>query len=83
VPLFYYVAHLLLLHSMAIVFAAVVHGDVAWLFGAPSAGKPEGYGLSLPGVYLMWLIAVAVLYPPCRWFAELKRRRGEGWLSYL
>jgi uncharacterized membrane protein len=83
VPLFYYVAHLLLLHSIAIVFAAVVLGDVARLFGPPIAGKPEGYGLSLPGVYLIWLIAVAVLYLPCRWFAELKRRRGDGWLSYL
>jgi hypothetical protein len=84
VPLFYYVAHLLLLHTMAVVFAAAVHGDVAWLFGGlPIEAKSEGYGLSLPGVYLVWMIAVAVLYLPCRWFAEVKRRRGDGWLSYL
>jgi uncharacterized membrane protein len=84
VPLFYYVAHLLLLHTMAVVLAAAAHGDVAWLFGGlPIEAKSEGYGLSLPGVYLVWMLAVALLYLPCRWFAEVKRRRSDGWLSYL
>ena len=83
VPLFYYVAHILLLHTLAVVFAAAVYGDVAWLFGGPFEGKPEGYGLSLAGVYLVWILAVAVLYVPCRWFADLKRRHSTGWLSYL
>ena len=66
-----------------VVFAAVSHSEAAWLFGAPPiGGKPEGYGLALPGVYLMWIIAVALLYLPCRWYAGVKRRRGSGWLSY-
>jgi uncharacterized membrane protein len=84
VPLFYYVAHLLLLHATAVVFAAAVHGDAAWLLGGlPLEAKPEEYGLDLPGVYLVWAIVVAALYPPCRWFAALKARRSDGWLSYL
>jgi uncharacterized membrane protein len=84
VPLFYYVAHLLLLHTLAVIFAAVSNGDVAWLFGGPPIeAKAEGYGMSLPGVYLMWLFVVAVLYLPCRWFAEVKGRSTAGWLSYL
>jgi uncharacterized membrane protein len=84
VPLFYYVAHLLLLHMIAVVFAAAAHGDVGWLFGGlPIEAKSEGYGLGLPGVYLVWLIVVVLLYLPCRWFAEVKRRRSNGWLSYL
>ncbi|HEX2477968.1 MAG TPA: heparan-alpha-glucosaminide N-acetyltransferase domain-containing protein [Geminicoccaceae bacterium] len=83
-PLFYYVAHLLLLHTMAVVFAATNNGDVAWLFGGlPIEAKSEGYGLSLPGVYLAWLCVVAALYLPCRWFAAVKRRHTAGWLSYL
>ena len=84
VPLFYYIAHLLLLHALAVVFAAVSHGEVAWLFGGSAVGaKPESYGLDLPGVYLMWIIAVALLYLPCRWYAEVKGRHGIAWLSYL
>jgi uncharacterized membrane protein len=84
VPLFYYVAHLLLLHALAVIFAAVALGNVSWLFGGlPIEAKPDGYGLGLPGVYLVWMIAVAVLYLPCRWFAEVKRRRSDAWLSYL
>jgi hypothetical protein len=69
---------------MAVAFAAAAHGDVAWLFGGlPIEAKSEGYGLGLPGVYLIWMIVVALLYLPCRWFAEVKRRRSDGWLSYL
>jgi uncharacterized membrane protein len=84
VPLFYYVAHLLLLHTLALILAALAHGDVAWLFGGLAIEmKPEGYGMGLPGVYLMWVIVVAMLYPPCRWSAEVKRRRSDRWLSYL
>jgi uncharacterized membrane protein len=86
VPLFYYIAHLLLLHTLAVVFAAAVLGDVAWLFGGLPIGaeaKPEGYGLDLPSVYLLWVLVVAALYLPCHWFAEVKRRRNTVWLSYL
>jgi hypothetical protein len=39
--------------------------------------------LSLPGVYLVWLLVVSALYPLCRWFAGLKQRRTEWWWSYL
>ena len=84
VPLFFYIGHLLLLHAMAVTFAAIAHGDVAWLLGGPPvAAKPAGYGLGLPGVYLVWMIVVAMLYLPCRWFAEVKRRRSDAWLSYF
>jgi hypothetical protein len=69
---------------MAVAFAAIAHGDDAWLFGGlPIAAKPAGYGLVLPGVYLVWMIAVATLYLPCRWFTEVKRRRSDAWLSYF
>jgi hypothetical protein len=31
----------------------------------------------------MFALVVFALYFPCRWFAELKARRKESWLSYL
>jgi uncharacterized membrane protein len=83
VPLLYYVAHIFLIHALAVAAAALMVGDVAWLFGGLPSGKPAGYGLALPGVYAVWLVVVVALYPLCQWFADLKRRRSEWWWSYL
>jgi len=59
-------------------FFYVVHIYLAHLAGL--ALGPHG----LPVVYGVWLVIVAVLYLPCRWFADLKaRRRDLAWLSYL
>jgi uncharacterized membrane protein len=84
VPMFYYVAHLYVLHALAVAYVLATHGSAGWLFGGkPTLAKPEGYGVSLLWVYVAWLAVVAALYPACRWFAGLKQRRKEWWLSYL
>jgi hypothetical protein len=86
VPLFYYVVHLALIHAAALAFSFLRYGEAAWLFGTDwmfRTGLPDGYGYSLPVVYLIWLATIAALYPACRWFATLKERRQEVWLSYL
>ena len=44
---------------------------------------PRDYGVSLPWVYVIWLLAMAILYPFCKWFAGVKTRRKDWWLSYL
>lgn len=86
VPLFYYLIHLYLIHAGA--------GLTAWLAGRRDhahwiwhhdtfGGAPEGYGYPLWGVYLAWAAVVALLYPACRWFAGLKQRSKNPWLSYL
>lgn len=85
VPLFYYVLHLYLIHVMAILVALASHQPI-W-HGPIIAGispKPLGYGHDLPFVYAMWILAVAILYLPCRWFMELKQQHRDWvWLSYL
>lgn len=81
VPFFYYVAHIFLLHALAVLYAWTVVGDFAGLIGVPH--KPAGYGLGLAGIYAVWLGVVVALYPLCRWFAGIKRRRTEWWWSYL
>jgi uncharacterized membrane protein len=82
VPLFFYVLHIALAHLVAgaIGFAtgfgtAVLSDDILLL--------PPQWGFSLPVVYLAWLLVVTTLYPACRWFAAVKRRRTDWWLSYL
>jgi uncharacterized membrane protein len=79
VPLFYYLAHIYLLHASAILFAQITIGSAVFAAGH----KPDGYGLGLAGIYTAWLAVVILLYPLCSWFAAIKRRRIEWWWSYL
>jgi hypothetical protein len=87
VPFFYYVLHIPLIHVLAMLVSLAREGSVnPWLFGnhplAPDA-VPEGYRWSLPLLYAVTILAVWILYFPCRWFADVKARRKAGWLSYL
>jgi uncharacterized membrane protein len=79
VPLFYYVAHIYLLHAFAILFAWIAVGGAVFA----AIHKPNGYGLGLVGIYVVWLAMVILLWPLCAWFAAIKRRRTEWWWSYL
>jgi uncharacterized membrane protein len=83
VPFLFYVVHLPLIHLLAVVLAWSTLGEVGWMFGAMVPEKPPGYGLSLAGVYMVWVAILFALFPLCRWFADLKRRRSDWWLSYL
>jgi hypothetical protein len=44
---------------------------------------PDGkFGLT--GVYLIWIAAVLILYPFCKWFDGVKRRhQHQAWVSYF
>ena len=84
VPMFYYVIHIFLIHSLAVAAAYFSVHTVHFLFSNRPPGTwgiPFGFGLGV--VYLVWLSVVACLYLPCRWFADLKRRNKSVWLSYL
>ena len=83
VPFFFYITHIYLIHIVAVTAAAFAGDDLAWLFQDPIVTKPDGYGVSLPLVYVLWLGILLALYPLCRWFAALKQRRHDWWLSYL
>lgn len=85
VPLFYYLLHLPLLHGMAVLVALVRNGRADWLFASPFSGvqTPPDAGLGLAGVYFVWITAIIILYPICKWFSEFKLRRRDVWLSYL
>jgi uncharacterized membrane protein len=55
----------------------------AALFPGRTELIPVVYGYSLPVVYAIWLAVLLVLYPVCRWFAGVKGRRRDAWLSYI
>ncbi len=84
VPLFFWLLHVPLIHLIAVAFSLARYGEVIpWLVRNPPVSLPEGYGYGLPVVYAVTLAVVLMLYPACVWFAALKRRRRDAWLSYL
>jgi uncharacterized membrane protein len=87
VPFFFYLLHIPLIHVLALMVSWLREGSVnGWLFANHPMGNPpppEGYGWSLPVLYAVWAVAVALLYPPSAWFAGLKARTRSRWLSYL
>jgi uncharacterized membrane protein len=87
-PLFYFVVHLFLIHGLAVLLAVVRYGQAGFMLSPlPSMGGPAiyptDYGFGLGGVYAIWIAVVILMYPLCRWFAGVKRRRRDWWLSYV
>lgn len=83
VPLFYYLLHVPLIHLTTLVFDLARYRRVVFDTIFATGTPPPGYGYSLTVVYLVWFGVVLVLYPVCRWFAGVKARRRDAWLSYL
>jgi uncharacterized membrane protein len=81
-PFVFYVAHLYLIHAIALV-VGVIQGFEPEQLLTVMFFFPKGYGLGLPGTYVIWLLVVAALYPLCRSMAALKARRRDWWLSYV
>ena len=84
VPMFYYVMHIYLLHAMALIGGWIL--DIPFNYFTDNDklfGPKPGWGFSLPYVYAYWLLAVAMLYLPCRWFMRVKANNKKWWLSYV
>jgi uncharacterized membrane protein len=88
VPLMAYVAHLYVMHLVAIAAHAAAGHDIAGMFGTihhiffdPKVFAGTSFGL--PIVYVGWITVLVIIYPVCRWWADVKRRRRDWWLSYL
>ena len=86
VPLFFYIGQWITAHGLAVLAGYLAGQPLGWQFvgllDRPSP-NPGNLGFSLWVVYAFWFLGLLPLYPLCRWFAELKRRRRDWWLSYL
>jgi len=87
VPFFYYIIHLYLIHSVALIFAQLSGFGwqklilPGWITELPGM---KGYGFDLWVVYLVWVGVIASLYPLCKKFDSYKMNHKEKWwLSYL
>jgi uncharacterized membrane protein len=86
VPLFYFVAHLYLVHALTL--AMLLLQGFHWSdlnFGAFALGRPTApSGIELWAIYLVWVAVVVSLYWPCKWYANFKAtHRNWTWLRYL
>lgn len=87
VPLFFYLLQWYTAHGMAVVAGLIAGQPVAYQFASPidrfNTPPPQGVGFRIWFVYVCWIIGVLLLYPLCKWFAGVKARRKDWWLSYL
>lgn len=88
VPLFYFVLHFVLIHLLAVTTCYARYGTAHWMFESPDLAHypfsaPPEWGYSLPVIYAVWALVVITMYPLCRWFAAVKTRRNDVWLSYM
>jgi uncharacterized membrane protein len=82
VPFAFYIAHVALIHTLSVLLGLAQGfslGQMMTIF----LFYPSGYGVSLAGVYVVWALVIAMLYPFCRWMVSVKARRRDWWLSYL
>ncbi len=85
VPLFFYLLQWITTHTLALVAGRIAGKPTDYLFNdvAFSPPWPPGSGFGLGMVYALWILGVILLYPLCRWYAGVKARRHDWWLSYL
>ncbi|GAB3769601.1 DUF1624 domain-containing protein [Spirosoma horti] len=85
VPMFYYILHWYLVHLAMIGMSLLQGYSLADLPTGPlNFGRPANAGVSLGGVYLVWLGLVLLLYPLCKWYGKYKTAHPEiGWLRYI
>jgi uncharacterized membrane protein len=85
-PLFFFVLHFYAAHLIALALAWFRYGHAGFLLNPlPAMGGPDvpGCGYGLPVVYAVWAGIVIGFYPLCRWFAGVKTRGKNWWLSYV
>jgi uncharacterized membrane protein len=85
VPFFYYLLHIPTIHIAALMVTLVREGRVhpEWYSTAPYTSVPPGSRWSLGLLYLVFVVVVALLYLPCRWYARAKARHPQPWMRYI
>jgi uncharacterized membrane protein len=85
VPLFFYLLQWPVAHGISLLLHFAFGKPTAWLFQSPIdwTGATPNAGFNLAVTYLCWIAGVLLLYPLCKWFAGVKQRRKDWWLSYL
>jgi len=85
VPMFYYILHLYLVHTICVILFFVSGHTMQEAF-APAqvfGFRPDHFGYSLKVVYIIWISVILILYPLCKKYNQYKSTHNNWWLSYL
>ena len=85
-PFLTYLTHIYMVHVAAILVGlaqGIPPSHFANFLGDPSRLAADAYGLTLPGVYGVWLAILVLLYPVSNAYARYRMRHRKWWLSYL
>jgi uncharacterized membrane protein len=84
VPMFFYLLQWPVAHGFGVLASIIAGKPFAHLIGPPiGAGPPADAGFGLGTVYLFWIAGTLLLYPLCRWYANLKATGRYRWMSYI
>jgi len=87
VPMFYYLLHIPTIHFAAILVSLAREGRVdPWLFTnhpMMNPPPPDGYMWPLWLLYAVFVVVVAILYWPSRWYARRKATNPAPWMRYI
>ena len=85
VPMFFYLLHIPVIHLLAL--ATMVLGGASgmsqWYSKAPYTEVPADQRWSLLTLYGVWVLAIAILYPLCKWYAKAKSEKRSAWMKYI
>ena len=85
VPMFYYLLHIPLIHLLALATMKLGGGSgmSQWYATAPFTQVPESARWSLVTLYGVFVLAVAILYPACKWYARKKSASHAWWMKLI
>jgi uncharacterized membrane protein len=87
VPLFYYILHFYLIHTVSLILFMNKTGkslsEIDFHFNKSFGGLTPEAGYSLFWVYVAWISVILLLYPVCKWYNRYKSTHTQWWLSYL
>ena len=84
VPMFLYVAHLYLLHALALLWAmATGHAWFTFDFRATITGLPATFGFPLWQTFPFVVVTLLLLYPAAIWYARVRASRRYRITRYL
>lgn len=83
VPFFFFVMHFAVISVSSMIWTRVQFGHVVNIGFSGAEQLPNDYEPSLLRVYLVWILVIAAMYFPCKWFGDYRRRSTQWWLKYL